>query len=104
MRTDTRVLVIARTAQVEGFYDEAVKGYDYVVKKEPRSNLYFEARTELLNCRKEKIAKTINYTQEDLLGLKSDYLAFVNENGKTPQTATSIKELANCSRASTSMI
>ena len=90
-----RVLVIARTAQVEGFYDEAVKGYDYVVKKESKSNLYFEARTELLNCRKEKIAKTINYTQEDLLGLKSDYLAFINENGKTPQTATSIKELAD---------
>jgi tetratricopeptide (TPR) repeat protein len=90
-----RVIEIARTAQTEGFYDEAIKGYDYVVKKEPKSNLYFEARTALLNCRKEKISKTINYTQEDLLGLKSDYMAFINENGKTPQTAASIKELAD---------
>lgn len=90
-----RVLNISHIAQTEGFYDDAIKGYDYVVKKEPRSNLYFEARTELLNCRKEKIAKTINYTQEDLLGLKSDYIAFLTENGKTPQTATSLKELAD---------
>ncbi|MCW3127361.1 MAG: hypothetical protein JWO03_3019, partial [Bacteroidetes bacterium] len=90
-----RVLVIARAAQTEGFYDEAIKGYDYVVKKEPKTSLYFEAKTDLLNCRKEKISKTINYTQEDLLGLKSDYQSFISENGKTPQTANSIKELAD---------
>jgi tetratricopeptide (TPR) repeat protein len=90
-----RVLQVARMAQTEGFYDEAVKGYDYVVRKEPKSNLYFQAKTELLNCRKEKIAKTINYTQEDLLGLKTDYETFIVENGKTPGTAQSIKELAD---------
>ena len=90
-----RVLQVARMAQTEGFYDEAVKGYDYVEKKEPKSNLYFQAKTELLNCRKEKIAKTINYTKEDLEGLEKDYQSFISENGKTPGTAQSIKELAD---------
>ena len=90
-----RVLTIARMAQTEGFYDEAIKGFDYVVKREPRSSLYFQAKTDLLNCRKEKIAKTINYTQEDLLGLKADYISFIQENGKNPRTAESIKELAD---------
>jgi tetratricopeptide (TPR) repeat protein len=90
-----RVLTIARMAQTEGFYDEAVSGFDYVVKRVPRSSLYFQARTDLLNCRKEKIAKTINYTQEDLLGLKADYTSFIDENGKTPRTAQSMKELAD---------
>ncbi len=90
-----RVLTVARMAQVEGFYDEAVNGFDYVVKRVPKSSLYFEAKTELLNCRKEKIAKTINYTREDLLGLKSDYISFIEENGKTPHTAQSMKELAD---------
>lgn len=90
-----RVLTVARMAQVEGFYTEAISGFDYVVKRVPRSSLYFEAKTELLNCRKEKIAKTINYTQQDLLGLKSDYLSFIEENGKTPHTAQSMKELAD---------
>lgn len=90
-----RVLTIARMAQVEGFYTEAISGFDYVVKRVPKSSLYFEAKTELLNCRKEKIAKTINYTREDLLGLKSDYISFIDENGKTPHTAQSMKELAD---------
>jgi predicted Zn-dependent protease len=90
-----RVLTIARMAQTEGFYDDAINGFDYVVKRVPKSSLYFQARTDLLNCRKEKIAKTINYTQEDLLGLKADYLSFIAENGKTTLTAQSIKELAD---------
>jgi len=90
-----RVLTIARMAQTEGFYDEAINGFDYVVKRVPKSSLYFQAKTDLLNCRKEKIAKTINYTQEDLLGLKSDYVSFIDENGKTPRTAQSMKELAD---------
>lgn len=90
-----RVLNIARMAQTEGFYDEAVSGFDYVVKRVPRSSLYFQAKTDLLNCRKEKIAKTINYTREDLLGLKADYVSFIDENGKTPRTAQSMKELAD---------
>ena len=89
------VLSIARMAQTEGFYDEAVSGFDYVVKRVPRSSFYFQAKTDLLNCRKEKIAKTINYTKEDLLGLKADYISFIDENGKTPRTAQSMKELAD---------
>src|SRR4029079_787373 len=57
-------------------------------------SLYFQARTELLNCRKEKISKNINYTQEDILALKGDYEAFINDNGKGSRTAQSMKELA----------
>lgn len=90
-----RVLNIARMAQIEGHYDDAIAGYEYVTAKQPRNFLYFEARTEQLKCRKEKIAKTINYTKQDLLALKNDYLSFIDENGKSPQTAQSIKELAD---------
>ena len=90
-----RVLNIARMAQTEGAYDDAVKGFEYVANKDPRSNLYFQAKTELLFCRKEKIAKTINYTQEDLLALKKDYELFIDDNGKNSSTANSMKELAD---------
>lgn len=88
------VLKVAHIAQTEGFFDEALSGYEYVIKKQPRSYLYFQARTDQLNCRKEKIAKTINYTQADLLALKEDYELFINENAGSVQTAQSIKELA----------
>jgi len=90
-----RVLEIAHIAQTEGFYDDAISGYEYVVAKEPRTSLYFQARTDLLNCRKEKIAKKINYTDADLQALKADYESFIAENGKNARTAQSIKELAD---------
>ncbi|MBP6731115.1 MAG: hypothetical protein KA149_03595, partial [Chitinophagales bacterium] len=75
-----RVLNIARMAQTESDYTNAISGFEYVVNKGKDNTLYFTARTELLNCRREKIAKNINYTQADLEGLKNDYLAFINEN------------------------
>ncbi|HEY0262790.1 MAG TPA: tetratricopeptide repeat protein [Chitinophagales bacterium] len=90
-----QVLEVAQIAQLEGFYDEALSGYEYIAKKQPRSYLYFEARSDQLNCRKEKIAKTINYTQADLLALKADYEQFISENEGSPQVAQSIKELAD---------
>ncbi|MBL7800479.1 MAG: tetratricopeptide repeat protein [Chitinophagales bacterium] len=90
-----RVLEIAHIAQTEGFYDDAISGYEYVVAKEPRTSLYFQARTDVLNCRKEKIAKKINYTDADLQALKADYESFIAENGKNARTAQSIKELAD---------
>ncbi len=48
-----------------------------------------------MNCRKEKISNNLNYTKEDLLGLKSDYLSFINDNGGSFLTAQSMKELAD---------
>jgi tetratricopeptide (TPR) repeat protein len=77
-----RVLNIARMAQTEAYYSDAIAGYEYIVSKGKENSLYFQARTELLNCRKEKISKNINYTQEDLIGLKSDYLSFIDDNGR----------------------
>lgn len=90
-----RVLDIARMAQTEGDYNNAINGFEYVVNKGRNSDLYFEARTELLNCRKEKVSKNLNYTQEDLLGLKNDYLAFINDNDRNFRTAQSMKDLAD---------
>jgi tetratricopeptide (TPR) repeat protein len=90
-----RVLEISRMAMTEGFYDDAINGLDYIVNKGRESSLYFTARIELLNCRKEKISKNIGYTQADLLGLKADYLSFINENERGVRTAQSMKELAD---------
>ena len=90
-----RVINIARMAQTEGDYTSAISGFEYVVNKGKDNPLYFSARTELLNCRREKISKNINYTQADLEGLKNDYLLFINENERGFKTAQSMKELAD---------
>jgi tetratricopeptide (TPR) repeat protein len=91
----TRVINIARMAQTEGDYTSAINGFEYVVNKGKNGDLYFQARTELLNCRKEKVSKDLNYTQADLLGLKSDYLSFINDNDRNFRTAQSMKDLAD---------
>ena len=90
-----RVLNIARMALTEGDYNSAISGFEYVIAKGKDNPLYFPSRTELLNCRKEKIANSLNYTKEDLEGLKSDYLAFINDNERGFRTAQSMKELAD---------
>ena len=90
-----RVQNIARMAQTEGDYTNAISGFEYVVSKGKDNTLYFSARTELLNCRKEKVSKNINYTQADLEGLKGDYLLFINENERGFRTAQSMKDLAD---------
>jgi tetratricopeptide (TPR) repeat protein len=90
-----RVMNIARMAQTEGDYTNAIAGYEYVVNKGKDNVIYFSARTELLNCRREKISKNINYTQADLEGLKNDYLLFINDNDRSFRTAQSMKELAD---------
>lgn len=90
-----RVLNIARMAQTEGDFTNAIAGYEYVVNKGKDNTMYFLARTELLNCRKEKISKNINYTRQDLEGLKADYLLLINENDRGPRAAPSMKELAD---------
>lgn len=93
--TGFRVLDIARMAQTEGDYTNAIVGYEYVVTKGKNSALYFVARTELLNCRKEKISKNIDYTTADLEGLKNDYQIFISENEGNFRAAQSMKELAD---------
>jgi predicted Zn-dependent protease len=90
-----RVLNIAHMAQAEGDYDDAIAAFEYVVGKGRDNPLYFQARTELLDCRKEKISKSINYTRDDLLALKGDYLSFINDNERGFRTAQSMKELAD---------
>lgn len=90
-----RVLNIARMAQTEGDYTNAIAGFEYIVNKGKQNTMYFLARTELLNCRREKISKNISYTQADLEGLRSDYISFINENNRDFHTAQSMKELAD---------
>lgn len=90
-----RVLNIARMAQTEGDYSTAIAAYEYIISKGKDNTMYFISRTELLNCRREKIAKNINYTRADLEGLKGDYINFINENDRGFKTAPSIKELAD---------
>ncbi|MFT7589434.1 MAG: tetratricopeptide (TPR) repeat protein [Limisphaerales bacterium] len=75
----TRVFNFAQTVQNSKEWDVAIDAYDYLIKKGPDNIYYYNARNNYINCQKEKILAAPDYTEEDLLRLKSAYLEFIEE-------------------------
>ncbi len=91
----TRLMGLAGQAIKEQQYDAAIDAYNYVIEKGEAMPRYTEAKIRLLECRNEKVTTTDNYTEEDLLQLKKDYLDFLAASGKTPATATAMRDLSH---------
>ncbi len=89
-----RVVNLARTANTEGDYDAAISCYDYVVGKGKKTPYYMVAKRGILESRKAKITLTSNYTDEDIQGLKTNYLQYLEEFGKNVRTVPTIRDLA----------
>jgi len=89
-----RIMNFAVQATTEQFYDEAIKAYEYVISKGKDRPYFLMARSLLLRVRKEKLAKGLHYTTEDLLALKGMYQDFINTYGVNPTTAPTVIDLA----------
>ena len=90
-----RIVSIAALASANANYDIAIKAYQYVIDKGVDNNNYIPSRMEMLNTMNKKITVDNNYTKQDLLKLEKDYLATLNELGRSGRTATLIKGLAH---------
>jgi tetratricopeptide (TPR) repeat protein len=89
-----KLMELGKMARQEGFYDEAISAFRFVCDKGPSSPLYYSARLELLQTRKERLTSGAAYSSADLQALKADYQQFIAEAGRGPHTAASLKELA----------
>jgi tetratricopeptide (TPR) repeat protein len=90
-----RVFKIARTAQNERDFPAAIEGYAYIVEKKGAScPFYYDARREILNCRRTQLTAGYLYSREELLGLEKDYESFLEEFGRSKNTAALLSELA----------
>jgi tetratricopeptide (TPR) repeat protein len=89
------VFDLCRTLVANGAYDEAIRGYEYIINKPNRKDqqLYITARIELINTKNRKITEG-KYTEADLLALEKDYNDLLAEFGRTGNTAFAIKQLA----------
>jgi tetratricopeptide (TPR) repeat protein len=76
-------------------YEDAVKCFDYVIDLGPSKPYYREAKIYKLSALKKKILENGNYTQEELLTLKGNYEASLENLGKTTYTLDLIRELAH---------
>lgn len=81
-----RVFNLGRSAMVEEQYDAAKEAFQYVVDK-GSGTYYIQAQSALLKASKLQILAYPTYTNNDIAALDSNYVAFLNEFGKTAASA-----------------
>lgn len=74
-------------------YEEAIRGYQYIVDKGKQNALYEKSRIELTNAKNLKIT-TSKYEKPALIELEKDYNDLLTEFGHTTITAPAMQKLA----------
>lgn len=90
-----RVYDLANTCFNNQEYDVAIEAYDYIIGLSSNSRYYRAAKSNRLKTLKKKITSGRNYTQEEVISLKTDYENTLKDLGKNSYSIQLIKELAN---------
>ena len=85
---------LCRTFIANEAYDEAIRGYEYIISKGKTTSLYIPSKIELINTKNLKVTSG-KYLPEDLLGLEKDYNDLLTEFGRNSSTAFAMQKLAN---------
>ncbi len=90
-----RIYSLAQVAANDKDYDTAIKAYQYILDEKDQGSGYFiDSKRALLNTKRKKIVVNSDYTREDLVDLKSEYISFLDEMGRGKNTAFIMLELA----------
>ncbi len=90
-----RIMRLADDAAEAKDYETAIAAYDYVmIEKGQTSPFFFDAKREAMQCRRRKITEGLNYTQQDLSILETEYETFLSQYGKSSMSAAIILQLA----------
>lgn len=84
---------LCSTLSANEAYDEAIRGYEYIIAKGKENPNYVSAKIELINTKNLKVTSG-KYTQADLLSLEQDYLNLLNEFGRSRSTVFAMQKLA----------
>jgi tetratricopeptide (TPR) repeat protein len=90
----SNVFQLCSTLTANGAYDEAIRGYEYLVSKGKDSPYYISAKIESIDTKNLKVTSG-KYTMDDLLGLEKDYTDLLAEFGRNSSTAFAMQKLAN---------
>ncbi|UOE50192.1 tetratricopeptide repeat protein [Mucilaginibacter sp. SMC90] len=85
---------LCRTFIANEAFDEAIRGYEYIISKGKATPLYIPSKIELINTKNLKVTSG-KYLPEDLLGLEKDYNDLLTEFGRNASTAFAMQKLAN---------
>ena len=87
------IFELCRTLVNNQAYDEAIRGYQYLIDKGNAGQLYIPSEIELIHTKNLKITSG-KYTSADLLGLEKDYNNLLTEFGKNSNTVFAMQQLA----------
>jgi tetratricopeptide (TPR) repeat protein len=87
------IFELCTTLNANEAYDEAIRGYEYIITKGKENPNYVSAKIELINTKNLKVTSG-KYTQADLLGLEQDYLNLLSEFGRSRSTVFAMQKLA----------
>lgn len=91
----SRLINLAQLALNNDDYETARKAYQAVIDKGPSSDYYIIARIEKLQVSKEELAQKPGSDSGLYAQLELDYVAALNEIGRSHETAILMKELAH---------
>ena len=78
-----RVMEVASIALDNQDYDNALKMYEYVIDKYPRTSNYVSARRYKIKTREEMVKNRYPVAQEDIVKLIEAYQNFIDESNKS---------------------
>ncbi len=86
---------LCRTLTANGAYDEAIRGYNFILEKGTKEDpFYIPAKIDLIEVKNQKLTSGRS-TTADMLGLEQDYINLLNEFGRSSSTAFAMQRLAN---------
>jgi TolA-binding protein len=89
----TEIFELGHTLVSNGAYDDAIRGYDYIIAKGKDNQYYVPAKIESINAKEQKITSG-KYTKADLLDLEQNYKDLLTEFGSGSNTAFAAQRLA----------
>jgi tetratricopeptide (TPR) repeat protein len=90
----SNVFDLCNTLVINGAYDAAIRGFEYLTGKGKQHPFYITAKIQLIDTKNLRITSG-KYVQADLVSLEQDYFDLLTEFGKTPSTVFAVQKLAN---------
>jgi tetratricopeptide (TPR) repeat protein len=79
-----KVMEVAAIAMENQDYRNALKMYDYLIEKYPKSATYIIASRMKIKAREELVKTDYPVSQEEIVNLINDYQVFIDENMQSP--------------------
>ncbi|MAY84593.1 MAG: hypothetical protein CMP59_10715 [Flavobacteriales bacterium] len=89
-----RVYALAELARQNGEYEVAEEAYTYTRDLGDKSPYYLSSKVKLVDVKRDRLMAKDNYSREDLLVLRDEYQALLDDLGKNAYTLKVIFNLA----------